>query len=372
MLGIPADEVLRISAKTGEGVTELLDAVIERIPRAEGRRRRAAAGADVRLVLRRVPRRDLVGARVQRCAAQRRASCATSTRARITTPRRSACACPVPTPVATLGPGEVGYLIAGIKDVGEAKVGETVTDAGAPRRAARGLPRPEADGVLRPLSGRRRRVRRPARGAREAAAQRLVVHVRARDVGRARLRVPLRLPRPVAHGDHPRAARARVRPLARRDRAERRVPRVPHRRQRSRSSTTRRRCRRPQQIEAHRRAVRPRHDPHADRLRRHADGAGAAAPGRDAEDGVPLRGPRRARLHAAARRDRPRLLRPDEVAHARLRQSLDYEPAGYRASNLAKVDVLLNGVPVDAFSRDRAPRQGVRLRPQDDRRSCAS
>ena len=37
---------------------------------------------------------------------------------------------PVPTPVALLGPGEVGYLIAGIKDVGEAKVGETVTDAG--------------------------------------------------------------------------------------------------------------------------------------------------------------------------------------------------------------------------------------------------
>ena len=46
--------------------------------------------------------------------------------------------------------------------------------------------------------------------------------------------------------------------------------------------------------------------------------------------------------------------------------SLDYEPAGYRASNLAKVDVLLNSVPVDAFSaivhRDKA----VRLRPQDD------
>src|SRR3954467_184024 len=32
VLGIPADEILRISAKTGEGVPELLDAVIERIP----------------------------------------------------------------------------------------------------------------------------------------------------------------------------------------------------------------------------------------------------------------------------------------------------------------------------------------------------
>ncbi len=69
---------------------------------------------------------------------------------------------PAPTPVASLGPGEVGYLIAGIKDVGEAKVGETVTDAVAPGRTAGRIPRPEADGVLRPLSRRRRRVRRPA------------------------------------------------------------------------------------------------------------------------------------------------------------------------------------------------------------------
>ena len=33
----------------------------------------------------------------------------------------------VPTPVDELGPGEVGYLIAGIKDVAEARSGETVT-----------------------------------------------------------------------------------------------------------------------------------------------------------------------------------------------------------------------------------------------------
>ena len=62
-----------------------------------------------------------------------------------------------------LGPGEVGYLIAGIKDVGEARVGETVTEAVAPGvQAARGLQEPEADGVLRHLPDRRRRVPRPA------------------------------------------------------------------------------------------------------------------------------------------------------------------------------------------------------------------
>ena len=72
VLGIPADEILRISAKTGEGVPELLDAIVEHVPAAEGRPRRAAAGADVRLVLRPVPRRRERGARVRRHAHQRR------------------------------------------------------------------------------------------------------------------------------------------------------------------------------------------------------------------------------------------------------------------------------------------------------------
>src|SRR4030081_3524602 len=38
VLGIPADEILRISAKTGEGVPELLDALVSRIPPPGGDR----------------------------------------------------------------------------------------------------------------------------------------------------------------------------------------------------------------------------------------------------------------------------------------------------------------------------------------------
>ncbi|MEY3618503.1 MAG: elongation factor 4, partial [Actinomycetota bacterium] len=36
VLGIPADQILRISAKTGEGVPDLLDAICERIPAPKG------------------------------------------------------------------------------------------------------------------------------------------------------------------------------------------------------------------------------------------------------------------------------------------------------------------------------------------------
>ena len=137
MLGIPADEILRISAKTGEGVPELLDAIVERIPPPNGDADAPLQALIFDSYLRPVPRRGELGARVQRHADQRRAAALHAGEGRPTTPRRSACACPVPTPVAALGPGEVGYLIAGIKDVGEARVGETVTTAARPARAAR-------------------------------------------------------------------------------------------------------------------------------------------------------------------------------------------------------------------------------------------
>ena len=62
---------------------------------------------------------------------------------------------PGATPVASLGPGEVGYLIAGIKDVGEAKVGETVTDAARRGQALAGYrdPKPMVFCGLYPVDG---------------------------------------------------------------------------------------------------------------------------------------------------------------------------------------------------------------------------
>ena len=207
--------------------------------------------------------------------------------------------------------------------------------------------------------GRRRRVRRPARGAREAAAQRLVVHLRARDVGRARLRVPLRLPRPAAHGDRPRAARARVRP--RRSSPPRRTSSTGvelDRRHASRSSTTRRRCRR-----------RTRSTRSRSRTSRSRSSRRPSTSARSWSSAQQRRGEMQKMEYLSEERvelvytlplgrDRHGLLRPDEVAHQGLRAPRLRARRATARRTSSKVDVLLNNVPVDAFStivhRDKA------------------
>ena len=105
-------------------------------------------------------------------------------------------------------------------------------------RAAARLRRAEADGLRRSLHRRRARAHAAARGAGKAAAQRLVVLLRAGEFSRARLRLPLRLPRPAAHGDHPGAAGARVQPRPDHHRAERALQDHADRRHASSKSTT--------------------------------------------------------------------------------------------------------------------------------------
>ena len=57
IIGIPAHDALRASAKTGEGVDDILEAVIARIPPPKAGPRCAAAGADHRFVVRQLRRR---------------------------------------------------------------------------------------------------------------------------------------------------------------------------------------------------------------------------------------------------------------------------------------------------------------------------
>src|SRR5438309_760917 len=126
VLGIPSAEILRLSAKTGEGVPELLDEVIERIP---------APAGDADAALQALIFDSYYDAYRGVVSALRvfNGTLASGARLRFLQAKATHDAdevgvrLPVPTPVASLGPGEVGYLIAGIKDVGEARVGETVT-----------------------------------------------------------------------------------------------------------------------------------------------------------------------------------------------------------------------------------------------------
>ena len=131
VLGIPADSILRISAKTGDGVEELLDAVVARVPPPSG-----DPDAPLRALIfdssydqyRGVVSSLRVMDGVLRARSRVRFMQADFTEEVEEIGIRA----PIPTPVEELAPGEVGYLIAGIKDVGQARSGETVTDAAHP------------------------------------------------------------------------------------------------------------------------------------------------------------------------------------------------------------------------------------------------
>ena len=125
-LGIPTDEIFRISAKTGEGVSELLDAVVEKTPSPE---------ADEDLPLQAlvfdshfdqyrgvVSSVRIMQGRLDTGMSIKFMQAGTNHQLDEVGVWR-----PEMTPVKSLGPGEVGYVLAGIKDVGEARSGETIT-----------------------------------------------------------------------------------------------------------------------------------------------------------------------------------------------------------------------------------------------------
>ena len=316
--------------------------------------------------LRPVPRGGQLGPGGERAAGDARASCASCRPATVHEADEIGVRSPDNTPVDGSGAGEVGYLIAGIKDVGEARSGETVTTDvhGPATMPLDGLPRAQADGVLRPLSrstatssptcARRSRScasttrasptspRRRARWASASAAASSVCSTwRSCGSGSS------------ASSDSSLIATA---------------PSVEYhvdqdRRRRDRRSTTPARCLRPparsQSIaEPYLRAtiITP------DRVHRHAHGSVPDPAGRAGEDGVPVARAASSSIYrlplAEVVIDFFDQLKSRTQGYA----SLDYEPDGYAVADLVKVDILLHGEPVDAFSIDRAPRQVLRLR----------
>jgi GTP-binding protein LepA len=135
VLGIPADQILRISAKTGVGVDDLLDAVVERIPAPSG-----DPDAPLQALIFDSQFDQYRGV----VSSIRVMNGRISARERLTfmqagthhDPVEIGVRRPAPTPVPELGPGEVGYLIAGMKDVGQARSGETVTSFHRPAAEA--------------------------------------------------------------------------------------------------------------------------------------------------------------------------------------------------------------------------------------------
>ncbi len=226
LLGDDPEHVLRISAKTGIGVGDVLDAIIERVPAPAG-----DADAPPRALVFDSSYDQFRGVvafvRVIDGSFSHREPLQTMATGTRFDAEELGFFSPTMTPVKSLSAGEVGYVITGLKDLSSLRVGDTLTSVA--RRANEPLPGlqgRQADGVRRALPDGLRHVPGAARRAREAEAERRRALLRAGDVAGARLRVSLRLPRPAAHGDRARAARARVQPRPARHRAERRVSRA--------------------------------------------------------------------------------------------------------------------------------------------------
>jgi GTP-binding protein LepA len=135
LVGVPVDQVLRVSAKTGAGVPELVDAVIRRVPAPKGRPEdplRALVFDSTYDSYRGV----ITYVRVVDGSLPSRARIALMAAGRVTEAEEPGVFAPGPQPVAELGTGEVGYLVTGLKNVHQAKVGDTITLADRPATEA--------------------------------------------------------------------------------------------------------------------------------------------------------------------------------------------------------------------------------------------
>ncbi|MFL3012233.1 MAG: translation elongation factor 4 [Acidimicrobiales bacterium] len=154
-LGIPTDEIFRISAKTGEGVSELLDAVVEKTPSPEANEELPLQALvfdshfdQYRGVVSSV---RIMQGRLDAGMSVKFMQAGTNHQLDEVGVWR-----PEMTPVKSLGAGEVGYVLAGIKDVGEARSGETITTTNAGSQSALSgyqEPKPMVFSGLYPIDG---------------------------------------------------------------------------------------------------------------------------------------------------------------------------------------------------------------------------
>jgi GTP-binding protein LepA len=155
IIGCDPGDVMRVSAKTGEGVADLLNAVVEQVPPPTGDTS-APARALIFDSVYDTYRGVVTYVRVMDGRLNRREkTLMMSTRAAHDTLEVGVIS-PEPIPTDGLGAGEVGYLITGVKDVRQARVGDTVTSAARPATeplAGYDHPRPMVFSGLYPVEG---------------------------------------------------------------------------------------------------------------------------------------------------------------------------------------------------------------------------
>jgi GTP-binding protein LepA len=225
VIGLDASDALLISAKTGQGVDEVLEAIVTPAA-AQGRRpHRAAQGHAGRLA-----GTTPISASSCSCASSKASMKKGQTIRMMGTDAkypvdRVGVLTPKLVVVPELGPGEIGVFTASIKEVADTRVGDTITEDKRPTENMLPGFKPAQPVVFCGLF--------PVDAADFEDLRAAIGKLRLNDAsfsyemetGRARLRLPLRLPRPAAPGDHPGAPEPRIRSRPDRHRA---VGRLPH------------------------------------------------------------------------------------------------------------------------------------------------
>ena len=206
VIGIDASDAVMISAKTGLGVDDVLEAIVTRLPPPKGDRDATLKALlvdswyDVYLgvvvLIRVVDGVMKKGGRIRMMGTN---AAYDVERVGFFTPKMEQ--------VDELGPGEIGFITAAIKEVADTRVGDTITDDRKP--VTEMLPgfKPAIPVVfcgLFPVDADDFETLRAAMG--KLRLNDASFSYRDGNLRRARLRLPLRLPRAAASGDHPGAA----------------------------------------------------------------------------------------------------------------------------------------------------------------------
>ena len=127
VIGLPADNALAVSAKTGLGIEDVLEAVVTELPAPTG-----AVASPLQALLVDSWYDAYLGVmtliRVRDGTIKKGMKIRMMASGAVHTVERVGIFGPKPVAVDQLGPGEIGFINAGVKTVSDAKVGDTITD----------------------------------------------------------------------------------------------------------------------------------------------------------------------------------------------------------------------------------------------------